>query len=32
VARRIVDAKALRMIKLWLTSPVEEPDGAGGVA
>ncbi len=29
VARRIVDAKALRLIKLWLTSPVEERDGAG---
>src|SRR5208283_969927 len=29
VARRIVDAKALRLIKLWLTSPVEERDSAG---
>ena len=29
VARRIVDAKVLRLIKLWLTSPVEERDSAG---
>ena len=29
VARRIVDANVLRLIKLWLTSPVEERDGAG---
>ena len=29
LARRVVDAKALRLIKLWLTSPVEERDGAG---
>jgi RNA-directed DNA polymerase len=29
VARRIVDGKALRLIKLWLTSPVEERDSAG---
>jgi RNA-directed DNA polymerase len=29
VARRIVDARVLRLIKLWLTSPVEERDGAG---
>jgi len=29
VARRIVDAKVLWLIKLWLTSPVEERDGAG---
>ena len=28
-ARRIVDAKVLRLIKLWLASPVEERDGAG---
>ena len=29
VARRIVDGKVLRLIKLWLTSPVEERDSAG---
>jgi len=29
VARRIVDGKVLRLIKLWLTSPVEERDRAG---
>jgi retron-type reverse transcriptase len=29
VARRVVDAKVLRLIKLWLTSPVETRDGAG---
>ena len=29
VARQIVDAKALRLIKLWLSSPVEERDSAG---
>jgi len=29
VARRIVDAKVLRLIKLWLTSPVEQQDAAG---
>jgi RNA-directed DNA polymerase len=29
VARRIVDAKVLRLIKLWLRSPVEERDSAG---
>jgi RNA-directed DNA polymerase len=29
VARRIVDAKALRLIKLWLSSPVEERDSSG---
>jgi RNA-directed DNA polymerase len=29
VVRRIVDAKALRLIKLWLTAPVEERDSAG---
>jgi RNA-directed DNA polymerase len=29
VARRIVDAKALRLIKLWPSSPVEERDSAG---
>jgi RNA-directed DNA polymerase len=30
VARRLVDPKVLRLIKLWLRSPVEERDGAGG--
>ena len=29
VARRVVDAKVLRLIKLWLSSPAEERDGAG---
>jgi RNA-directed DNA polymerase len=30
VARRIVDPHALRLIKLWLSCPVEERDGKGG--
>src|SRR5271170_352652 len=30
VARRIVDPKVLRLIKLWLRSPVEERDSAEG--
>ena len=29
VARRIVDPNVLRLIKLWLRSPVEERDEAG---
>lgn len=29
VARRVVDAKVMRLIKLWLSTPVEERDGAG---
>lgn len=29
VARRIVDRHLLRLIKLWLKTPVEETDGAG---
>jgi RNA-directed DNA polymerase len=29
VARRIADGKILRLIKLWLKSPVEERDGSG---
>ncbi len=29
VSRRIADGKILRLIKLWLKSPVEERDGAG---
>jgi RNA-directed DNA polymerase len=29
VARRIADGKILRLIKLWLKSPVDEQDGSG---
>ncbi len=29
VARRVVGGEVLRLIKLWLSSPVEERDGAG---
>ena len=29
VARRIADGKILRLVKLWLKSPVEEHDGSG---
>ena len=29
VARRIADGKVLRLLKLWLKSPVEERDGSG---
>lgn len=29
VARRIADGKILRLLKLWLKSPVEERDGSG---
>lgn len=29
VARRIADGKILRLLKLWLKSPVEEQDGSG---
>ncbi len=29
VARRIVDRNVLRLIKMWLKTPVEESDGDG---
>ncbi len=29
VARRIVDRNVLRLIKMWLKTPVEETDGDG---